>query len=50
MPVKYFAPKVTETVSLIFPPRDNRGQKNERSECCSAHSYLYHGPGLRSKI
>ena len=33
MPVKYFAPKVTETVLLIFPPRDNRGKKNEQSEC-----------------
>jgi hypothetical protein len=35
MPVKYFALKVTVKlrVSLIFPPRDNRGQNNEQSEC-----------------
>ena len=36
MPVKYFAPKVTVKlciISLIFPPRDNRGQNNEQSEC-----------------
>ena len=27
-------PKVTvKQVSLIFPPLDNRGQKNEQSEC-----------------
>jgi hypothetical protein len=34
MPVKYFATKVTVKlyVSLIFPPRDNRGQNNEESE------------------
>jgi hypothetical protein len=30
MPVKYFAPKVTNYVSLIFPPRDNRGQNDEQ--------------------
>ncbi len=33
MPVEYFAPKVTVKLSLIFPPRDNRGQNNEQSEC-----------------
>jgi hypothetical protein len=33
MPVKYFAPKVTNYVSLIFPPRDNRGQYDEQSQC-----------------
>jgi len=35
MPVKYFAPKLTVKLCIIefFPPRDNRGQNNEQSEC-----------------
>ena len=34
MPVKYFAPKVIVKLCIIdFFPRDNRGQKNEQSEC-----------------
>jgi hypothetical protein len=37
MSVKYFALKVTNYVSLIFPPRenprDNRGQNDEQSQC-----------------
>ena len=42
MPVKYFAPKVTVNwVSLIFPPRDNRGKIMNNLNACSAHNYLY---------
>jgi transposase len=35
-------------VSLILPPRDNRGQNNEQSECFAPPTAIYtHGPGLR---
>ena len=44
MPVKYFAPKV----SLIFPPRDDRGQIMKKLNVCSADSYLY--PRSRFKL
>ena len=37
-----------ETVSLIFPPRDYRGHKNEQSECLLRSTTIYtHGPGLK---
>ena len=46
MPVHYFAPKVN--VKLIdFPPRDNRGQNNEQSECLlRPHLFIPPDPGL----
>ena len=37
-----------ETASLIFPPRDYRGQKNEQSECLLRSTAIYtHGSGLK---
>ena len=37
-------------VSLIFPPRDNRGQNNEQSECFAPPTDIYtHGSGLTYK-
>jgi hypothetical protein len=48
MPVHYFAPKVN--VKLIdFPPRDNRGQNNEQSECLlRPHLFIPPDPGFTS--
>ena len=46
MPVKYFAPNY---VSLIFPPRDNRGKKKWAIWMFAPPTAIYtHGPGLSS--
>jgi hypothetical protein len=41
MPVKYFVPKVTETVSLIFLLEITVVKIMNNLNVCSARSYLY---------
>ena len=38
------------SVSLIFPPRDNRGQNNEQSECLLCSQLFIPSPGLSIQI
>ena len=35
------------SVSLIFPPRDNRGQNNEQSECLLCSQLFIPSPGFK---
>jgi hypothetical protein len=37
-------------VSLIFPPRDNRGQNNEQSECFAPPTDIYSFEALHFEL
>jgi len=52
MPVKYFAPKVTMKLCIIdfFPPRDDRGQNNEETECLLRPQILAVGTTANSPL